>query len=75
MNRIIFQNEKAKSAKEHAIDIKRYETLSRLMDEYVFEYEESSSFPARRLKVIIAASPPRTCSNTDHPRNASGSRR
>lgn len=36
---IIFQNEKAKSAKEHAIDIKRYETLSRLMDEYVFEYD------------------------------------
>lgn len=34
----LVQHEKNKSAKKHAIDMKRYEILSQLMDEYVFEY-------------------------------------
>lgn len=36
---LIVLKEKEKSARKHEIDMKRYEILSTLMDEYIFEYD------------------------------------
>ena len=36
---IIVMEEKDKSAKKHAMDVKRYEMLASIVDEYIFEYD------------------------------------
>ncbi len=40
---IIMMREREKSARKHALDMKRYEMLSALVDEYVFEYDISKN--------------------------------
>ena len=40
---VVIMREKEKSARKHAIDVKRYEMLSALVDEYVFEYDTNTN--------------------------------
>ncbi len=36
---VLVMLEKARSAKKHAVDVKRYEILASIVDEYIFEYD------------------------------------
>lgn len=40
---VIIMREREKSARKHAMDVKRYEMLSALVDEYVFEYDTNAN--------------------------------
>ncbi len=40
---IVIMHEREKSARKHAMDVKRYEMLSALVDEYVFEHDTNTN--------------------------------
>lgn len=68
---IVIMREKDKSNKKHALDVKKYELLASLADEYMFEYDcklEQVSFDAKFEKTFgFSGSVQRKVGNYDNP--------